>query len=318
MNRIDRLAAIVRMLQTHRVVTAATIARHFEITERTVYRDIAALGEAGVPILAAAGVGYSLRRGYHLPAVMFTADEAMALVTGASFAEQLTDPSVRLAIRSALLKIESIVPQDLQARIRRISATTRVEGRRISDKRPSVPLTALQRALAESRVVELIYQGATSGPAGPRTVEPLGLVHYLQHWHLIAWCRKRNAVRDFRVDRMQACRVLEERFAARPGFDLTEFLTTVTTPDQENRAEIEVEMTCRDRILREFGACILSEQETGRRLRLELAYWEESQFAHWILSFGTAVRVTSPLRLKTRIAKLAAQVCLHHADENGS
>src|ERR1700761_9425242 len=105
MNRTDRLVALVMLLQSRRVTTASHMAAHFEVTERTIYRDLAALGEAGVPILGEAGVGYSLMRGYHLPPVMFSPDEALALVTGGLLAERLTDDKMRAAIRSALDKV---------------------------------------------------------------------------------------------------------------------------------------------------------------------------------------------------------------------
>ncbi|MDI1319817.1 MAG: HTH domain-containing protein, partial [bacterium] len=91
MNRTDRLVAMVLHLQGRRVVRASELAEHFSITERTVYRDIAALGEAGVPIVGEAGVGYCLLKGYQLPPVMFTADEATSLVVGGELVKQVTD-----------------------------------------------------------------------------------------------------------------------------------------------------------------------------------------------------------------------------------
>src|SRR6266478_4772633 len=103
MNRVDRLMAIVVRLQSRRVVRAEDIAAHFEISVRTVYRDLAALGEAGIPIIAEAGVGYSLVKGYHLPPVMFTSEEASALFLGGKLVDHLTDASLRKQMESALL-----------------------------------------------------------------------------------------------------------------------------------------------------------------------------------------------------------------------
>src|SRR4051812_45964721 len=101
MNRIDRLTGILLLLQSHRMITAQQIADHYEISVRTVYRDIAALGEAGVPIVAEAGHGYSLMRGYHVPPVMFTENEAAALFLSGEVTEQVADESLRDALRSA-------------------------------------------------------------------------------------------------------------------------------------------------------------------------------------------------------------------------
>ncbi|HSI11296.1 MAG TPA: HTH domain-containing protein, partial [Chthoniobacter sp.] len=130
MNRTDRLVALVMYLQSRRVCTAAQMAEHFEITERTVYRDLAALGEAGVPILGEAGVGYTLMRGYHLPPVMFSPDEALALVTGGLLAERMTDDTTRSAIRSALGKVNVVLPADLQRRVHRLRESMQISGRK--------------------------------------------------------------------------------------------------------------------------------------------------------------------------------------------
>ncbi len=130
MNRTDRLVALVMLLQSRRVVTAAEMAAHFEVTERTVYRDLAALGEGGVPIVGEPGVGYSLMRGYHLPPVMFSPEETFALVTGGLLAERMTDGSVREAMRSALVKLTAVLPADLKDRVERLQGRWMSEGGR--------------------------------------------------------------------------------------------------------------------------------------------------------------------------------------------
>ena len=112
MNRVDRLLAQILLLQSKRVVTAEQMARHFGLNIRTIYRDLAALGEIGVPIVAEAGVGYTLRRGYHLPPVNLTAEEANALVTGGMLVVQFADASVRDGMKSALAKVRAILPHD--------------------------------------------------------------------------------------------------------------------------------------------------------------------------------------------------------------
>src|SRR5437870_10711526 len=148
MNRVDRLMAMVLRLQSRRVVRAEDIAAHFEISVRTVYRDIAALGEAGVPIMAEAGIGYSLVKGYHLPPVMFTTEEASALSTGGQLVEHLTDASLRRQMESALLKIRSVLPRDRQDyldRLRRSTAVT-VRPADANSRLSSEALIPIQRA----------------------------------------------------------------------------------------------------------------------------------------------------------------------------
>src|SRR5437867_3213695 len=151
MNRIDRLMATVVLLQSRRVVRAEDIAAHFEISLRTVYRDIAALGEGGIPIMAEAGVGYSLVKGYHLPPVMFTTDEASALSTGGQLVEHLTDTSLRKQMESALLKIRSVLPRDRQDYLDRLQRSTAVvvRGSNTMPRLSGEMLIPIQRAIAE-------------------------------------------------------------------------------------------------------------------------------------------------------------------------
>src|SRR6202161_1452391 len=122
MNRVDRLLALILYLQYTRVVTAEEMAQHFGLTIRPIYRDLAALGEAGVPIAAEAGVGYTLMKGYNLPPVNFTAEEASALVTAAMLVQQFTDESIRAQMSSALLKVRAILPRDRQEQIARLES----------------------------------------------------------------------------------------------------------------------------------------------------------------------------------------------------
>src|SRR5580765_1695040 len=226
MNRVDRLVAIALRLQSRRVVRAEDLAAHFEISVRTVYRDLSALGEAGIPIIAEAGVGYSLVKGYHLPPVMFTAEEASALSVGGKLVEKLTDSSLRKQMETALLKIRSVLPRDRQDYLDRLERSTAVVSRRASTipRLSSEALTPIQRALAERRVLALDYQGGARSELTSRHVEPLGLVYYSDNWHLIAYCRLRRDVRDFRTDRIVRLELRNELFSGHDNFSLKEYL----------------------------------------------------------------------------------------------
>src|SRR5215813_11852450 len=215
MNRVDRLMAIVVRLQSRRVVRAEDIAAYFEISVRTVYRDLAALGEAGIPIIAEPGIGYSLVKGYHLPPVMFTPEEASALSIGGKLVENLTDASLRKQMDSALAKIRSVLPRDRQDYLDRLERSTAVVSRGLTPipRLSSEALIPIQRALAERRVLAMDYQGIQRKDLTRRQVEPLGLVYYSDNWHLIAYCRLRRDVRDFRTDRICKLQVQSELFS---------------------------------------------------------------------------------------------------------
>jgi predicted DNA-binding transcriptional regulator YafY len=316
MNRTDRLVALVMLLQSRRVTTAAHMAAHFEVAERTIYRDLSALGEAGVPILGEAGVGYSLMRGYHLPPVMFSPDEALALVTGGLLAERQTDDGTREAIRSALGKVSVVLPADLQRRVHRLRESMQV--RAIEPGAGPVPLGRLQLALADARVVRLRYQGVQRGEATEREVEPLGLAFYLGHWHLIGWCRLRQDVRDFRVDRVHAVEVTNEPSPPRPGFNLETHLAESWLPEPRKKAEIEVHPMLLDTVRRYWGPAVLEEHPStnGVRIVFTIHPQEMSHAARWLLSFGTLVYIREPDSLRDEVVTQAQAALQHHQQAN--
>jgi len=318
MNRTDRLVSMVMLLQSRRVITAAQLADHFEITERTVYRDLAALGEGGVPVVGEPGVGYSLMSGYCLPPAMFSPDEAFAFVTGGLLVERMTDASMRDAIRSAVSKVTAVLPPGLQGRVDRLRKTMVIGVR--SPTKGSVPLSTVQRAMSEGCVLRLNYLGAARGEPTERLVEPRGLVFYLDHWHLIAWCRLRKDMRDFRVDRIVRCETLPEPIPPHPGFNLNQHLAKCVVPERSEFAVIEVPDRLLESVRRFWGPTIVEEQITGRRARIRFAFRPEGfdYVARWLLSMGTDAEILSPEALRVKVADLALATAEHHQTKKAS
>ena len=316
MNRTERLVGMVMLLQSQRVTTAAQLASHFEITERTVYRDLAALGEAGVPLVGEAGVGYSLMRGYHLPPVMFSTDEAMALATGGLLAEQMTDTSVRDAMRSALGKVTAVLPTEVQRRVQRLRAGMLVKSR--AGGTGPVPLSRVQLAMAEGRAMRLDYRAANQAESTMREAEPLGLVFYLDHWHLIAWCRLRNDVRDFRVDRIFACEVTTEAVSPRRGFDLAAYLRRCFLPEPGRVAVVEFPASVMEYVRRYWGPALQAEESNGDfvRVRLIQSGTDHTYLASWLMSFGSRITVVEPASLRERLVVMARETLAHHMEKN--
>ncbi len=317
MNRTDRLAALVMLLQSRRVVTAAQMAGHFGLTERTIYRDLVALGEAGVPIMGEAGVGYSLRRGYHLPPVMFSPAEAMALATGGLLAERMTDASVAESIRMALAKVTAVLPPDLQDQVLRLRKVMLVRSH--SGKSGPVPLSRLQAAMAEGRVMRLLYRGVKREAAEWREAEPLGLVYYLDHWHLIAWCRMRGDVRDFRADRVLDCELLAQTVAPRRGFDLADHLAKWMIPEGSETAVLEVAPLVLESVRRHWGPAVRQEVPGDGTVRVTLTFCgsDYTYLASWLMSFCRNIRIVEPEKLRARLVELALDTAAHHRAASG-
>jgi len=324
MNRVDRLMAIVVRLKGRRVVRAEDIAAHFEISVRTVYRDIVALGEAGIPILAGAGVGYGLAKGYHLPPVMFTAEEASALFMGGKLVDHLTDASLRKQMESALLKIRSVLSRDRQDYLDRLDRSTAVvsRGSNALPRLSSEALIPIQRALAERRVLALDYQGAQRREMTRRQVEPLGLAYYADNWHLIAYCRLRRDVRDFRTDRIDKLELQNELFLGHADFSLKRYLEAAAQEGKFEAAQVRFKPQAMDRVRREWFCRLVEEKAETEGVVVTLLAYSLEWLADWVFSFGSMAEVLAPQRLKELVAaeadKVAAKYLVIQPVQSGS
>ena len=220
MRRADRLFAIVAHLRGRRLTTAAQLARWLEVSERTIYRDVADLGASGVPVDGEAGVGYRIRAGFDLPPLMFSFDEIDALVIGARFVESWGGPGLAGGARSALAKIAAALPADKRIALER--SRLFAPGFFI-DPQPGERLDALRRAIADARYSDLDYKDA-EGRSTQRRVRPLGLYFWGDAWTLAAWCELRGDFRNFRLDRIAAVRAAEERYPDEAGKRLEDYL----------------------------------------------------------------------------------------------
>jgi predicted DNA-binding transcriptional regulator YafY len=316
MNRTDRLVAMVMYLQGRRLVRAEDMAAHFEVSVRTIYRDISALGEAGVPIAGEAGVGYSLVRGYHLPPVMLTEDEAASLFVGAELVRQFTDASLSAPVNAAVDKLRAVLPRERQDHVERLARQTVVVGR-VShggiDPEAQPWLLAVQRGVGQRRVLRLAYRGRERAETS-RDVEPLGVVCYGGTWHLVAWCRLRKDVRHFRVDRIRKLHALDEHFPARPEFSLSQHVKAY----EERMAMLPVRVwfaACvHERARRESYATLVPELERDGGTEFSFTTSSFDWLAQWLLSFGTQAEAIEPAALRERVRVEAEAVLSRHAD----
>jgi predicted DNA-binding transcriptional regulator YafY len=229
--RADRLFLIVHELRgARRATPARRLAQRLCVSLRTVYRDVADLQTAGVPIDGEAGVGYLLRKGSDVPPLMFTREELEALVVGARFTEAFAGRRLAAAARHALTKIEAVLPDALRVRSERSRILAPVVPSRdaLRDR-----LDELHAAIDARRVVRLAYE-SLGGAASARDVEPLCLAFWGQAWTLGAWCRLRVGFRNFRLDRVRELAVLDEVAPEDPARGLRAYLTSVGAgPDFE-------------------------------------------------------------------------------------
>jgi predicted DNA-binding transcriptional regulator YafY len=215
MRPADRLFQIILLLRHGRIVTAAALAAALEVSERTIYRDIADLVKCGAPIDGEAGVGYRLRRGYQVPPLMFSGEELEALVVGAKLVGAWGDAALGKAAEQAMARIEAVLPRALEERIagsaRRFLAPDFMQPAALRE-----PMALLREGMERGCKVRVSYRRA-DGELSRRTLWPLGLVFWGRCWTLGAWCELRQGFRTFRVDRIGAVDCLDERFDDRYG-----------------------------------------------------------------------------------------------------
>ena len=214
MRRADRLFDIIQILRTaSHPITAAALAEKLEVTVRTIYRDIAALQGSRVPIEGAPGLGYVLRRGFDLPPLMFTTEEIDAIAVGVRLLRRLRDRKLQEAAESVLGKLSAVVPAPLQSQL--VAAPLYVS----DGSAPAVTgidLSQLRGAIRETRKLAITYIDE-EGRHTQRRIWPIAMAYYVDVTLVGAWCELRNDFRHFRVDRILASDVLDERFSADSG-----------------------------------------------------------------------------------------------------
>jgi len=314
MNRIDRLTAILIQLQSKKVVTAQEIAERFEISLRTVYRDVRSLEEAGVPLGAEAGKGYFIMDGYHLPPVIFTQEEANALVIGSKLIEGQTDKSIKKHFREAMFKIKSVLKSEEKEGLEKLESQIRVASipQLENENFPNNFLSTIQRALVNQQVLEFKYFSNYTGDFNVRSVEPMGLAFYGGHWHLLAYCRLRKAPRDFRVDRLVKLQLLDETFETDP-VRVAEFMKEVVRGNELLEVEVRIDKeVARFISTQKFYQGFVSETDKGNSIEMKFLVPSKEYFARWLVSFGSAVEIVSPESLRPIIIQLIEELDTHY------
>jgi predicted DNA-binding transcriptional regulator YafY len=239
MRRADRLFRIVQMLRSGRLKTARALAERLQVSERTIYRDVRDLQLAGQPIEGEAGVGYTLRREFDLPPLMFTPEELTALVLGARLVKAWGGVESALAAGAALARIEAVLPEDLANSLDAILMYA--PGYRMSQALRRL-LDRVHAACAARRVIGFEYTRLNGEPS-VRTVRPLALYCWSGTWTLVAWCEMRKDFRVFRLDHIAQCELLDRTFEQRRGQRLKDYLKRVQCEFDAARARFAADDT---------------------------------------------------------------------------
>ena len=225
MNRIDRLFGILILLQSKKHASVEWIAGKFRISERTVYRDLKALTELGIPLSFEPYKGYFIVQGYFLPPVSFSSEEANALLLMETVASGFADKSIREHYTNALNKVKAVLRTSQKDKLEILARQMKIQ-LPASYQHDFEYLSELQEAISSREIIEIEYKN-TREELSKRQAEPLGLIFYAFNWHLVAWCHLRSGYRDFRVSRILKVSKTGLSFRKTDHIDLNDYMKTL-------------------------------------------------------------------------------------------
>lgn len=291
MNRTDRLLAIILELQAKGQQRAEDLATTFEVSKRTIYRDVLALMESGVPVVSSPGHGYSLIEGFFLPPINFTLDEATLLLLGSQMIAPKFDSQYARAAQTAATKIQAALPAALQQEVQSLQQSIFFPE---SQTRNQELLAQLRGAILAHRVVQFTYHARTTDESSTREANPYGLVYVNNTWYLVAYCHLRKDVRNFRLDRINQLTLLNKRFFRPSHFQL------------HGRNEPERPVTAKILFSHEVARWIQEEpsffqtdaemRSDGLLVTLRIRY--EQEILQWLLQWGRHIQILEPASLR--------------------
>lgn len=306
--RFDRIVEILIQLQSKRVVKAQELADRFDVSLRTIYRDIKSLEQAGVPLIGEAGMGYSIMDGYRLPPVSFSKEEALCFVATEKLAEKYLDKAGVALYSSALMKIKAILKshdQDLVTNMQENIIMRKQHVPIFPEKVPHVLSTAIE-AIANKKQICIHYQGIKDDEAQIRIIEPIGIVHEIGFWYIVAYCLQREDFRQFRSDRIAQIETKDTNFSKR-HISIDEYIST------QNFHELP-KIKARILVNRHFAPYMRwqrtnygyeSEQKIDDKIEMTFLTRDiEHEFPRWLMMFADHIKIEEPEELKHSFRKL--------------
>lgn len=305
LKKFDRLVSILIQLQSRKVIRAQDLADRFEVSLRTIYRDVQSLCAAGVPIWSEPGYGYSIMEGYRLPPVMFTREEAGSFVAAEKLMERFTDPSLMKRFQSAVYKVKSVLRSSEKDMMEVLENQIHTRGTKPHFNQ-AVPnsMELLLKSITDKKQLQLQYQSLNSSGPLERVIEPTGIFHELGFWYILAFCQLRQDYRQFRLDRIRQLKLLDVPFSR-----THDNLNALLERKDESGSEKVVLQVHRaivphiERIRDYYGF----REESGSGDWVEMTFYTrdlQEGFPRWFMSFADQARILRPAALAARVKEL--------------
>lgn len=309
MNRLERISAILVKLQSRPIITAREIADHFGVSLRTVYRDIRALEESGIPVCGEAGTGYSLVDGYKLPPLMFTTEEALSFLMAEKLVSYQTDGDTYGVYRSGMDKIRAVLQSTEKDILHNFDQYIQIS--QSQNTPPRVPANVLQpllKCLLNKTQTSIEYRAGYNYKTTCRTVEPQGIFFMGGIWYVLAWCLLRNDYRTFHLGRIISISPSDTDFEKQHP-PLNELIKKVYYSHVEIEVKIRVHRdVARDTEVSKYPHGLYEEIADGEYFIQKYQTYSLEKFGRWYLSFADKAEIIEPPELKDVVRELIRNI----------
>jgi predicted DNA-binding transcriptional regulator YafY len=318
-NVATRVLSLILLLQSRNSWKAGELARELNVSERTVHRYMAMLDEMGIPIYSERGPygGFSLVRGYKLPPLIFTAEEATVLYMGANLVREVWGRTYDDAVTAVTAKLDNVLPDDLRQQVDLARQSLIVDGLTARDYRPwEATLHVLRRCIIARHCVDIAYRAPGLEQESCRTIEPYALTFQWGLWYLVGFCHLRDEMRTFRVDRIQRAIALDTSFTLPKDFSVREYLARTLWLEPNYRVVVHVDASVATKVRDLHGHWMdLTEQPDGSivvRFGVHNLDWATG----WVLSYGAAAKAIEPPELASRVIEAARGALQRYAEKH--
>ncbi len=305
--KIDRVTSILTQLQTKSIVRAQDLAEKFDVSIRTIYRDIKTLENAGIPVFGEAGSGYSLVDGYKLPPVMFTKEEILSFITAEKLMQKFSHESLDSHYNSAMEKVKAVIRNSEKNMVQNIENQIDVYMQR-PEKPDAVKniIPTILESIAEKKQLKISYQNVKD-EASERTIEAVGIFYEVNYWYMMAFCTMRKDFRQFRIDRILKIEKTQNLFLQSYG-NIADYRKK--SEDKKVEVKLLVEKKIMPHLVNSkiyYG--LIAEEETGNGMLLTFeTEWIDEGFPRWLITFLDYAEIIEPENLKLIMNNLISNI----------
>jgi len=315
-NVATRLLSLILLLQSRPSWKAAELAVELHVSERTVHRYMVMLEEMGIPVYSERGPygGFSLVRGYKLPPLLFTAEEATVLYMGANLVREVWGQTYDDATTAATAKLDNVLPDDLREKVARAQQSLVVGGLTSRNYGPwELTIHTLRQCIGNRHCVRLLYRGFARQKGTDRIVAPYALTLQWGLWYLIGFCHLRQDMRTFRVDRIQGVTPLDDRFTIPRDFSVREYLAHSMNFEPAYAVVVHLEASAAPQVRERHSHWMEITDDADGSIIARFGVANLDWTTGWVLSYGSAAKALEPPELITRVQEAAAGALRRYA-----